>query len=87
MLFQPELVGLYRAKYAGSEVLFAGSLLSPEESHLSGEDVPFDPSWLEKTESRESAAPPVWLWQYFAFIAALAMLVSWLLWRERKKEA
>jgi hypothetical protein len=86
ILFRPDWVGLYRATYADGEKLFAASLLSPGESRLSTRDIPFDPSWLAPARTGEAAVTTTWLYQYFAFIAALAMLTNWLLWRERKKE-
>jgi hypothetical protein len=86
ILFRPESVGLYRATYTDSEGLFAASLLSPGESRLSDKNIPFNPSWLAPPGETDPQTSPVWLWQYFAFIAALAMLMTWLLWHERKKE-
>ncbi len=84
VLFRPESIGLYRVNYKDGQKLFGASLLSSSESRLSNADIPLDSSALTLPGSLESIAGPQWLWQYFAFIAAVAMLTSWLLWRERK---
>lgn len=85
-ILRPELVGLYRAHYPDGPRLLGISLFSPEESRLSSKSVPFDPSWLQPLRTQKPATAVGWLWQYFAFAAAIAMLASWLLWRERKKD-
>jgi hypothetical protein len=85
VILRPESVGIYRAAYPDGDKLFGVSLLDSRESDLSRVDIPFDPSWLAppgRTESRTTN----WLWQYFAFIAALAMLAAWTLSRERKRD-
>jgi hypothetical protein len=86
IVFRPELTGIYRAAYAEEQKLFGVSLLSEEESRLSESHVPFNPNWLKPPQTREHITASEWLWPYFAFAAAIGMLVSWLLWRERKKD-
>lgn len=86
VLLTPESVGIYRAQYPDARKLFGVSLLSEHESKLSDADVPFDPSVLAAARKGAPISDADWLWQYFAFFGALAMLASWLLWHERKKD-
>jgi len=84
-VFSPEATGIHRAVYADGEKLFAASLLSPAESKLENTEMSFKPSWLRPPGEMKRREKGTWLWRYFAFAAALAMLASWILWRERKK--
>ncbi len=84
--FRPEQTGIYRAIYADRQMLLGVSLLSEEESRLSSKNVPFSPAWLRPPRARRHITTSDWLWQYFAFAAAIGMLAGWLLWRERKKD-
>ena len=86
IVFHPELTGVYRAVYTDKQSLFGVSLLSEEESKLSEKHVPFNPTWLKPAQADDLITESDWLWPYFAFAAAIGMLVSWLLWHERKRD-
>jgi hypothetical protein len=74
--------GVYEIERTDSTDRLGASLLSEEESDISGVTVDFDPDSLRQTEKREERVTH--LYQYFLLLAGLLMIADWMTSRSRR---